>query len=246
MLKNRLKGPHSLDKPKLINLFQRKHSGDQEIVVGGFRSGKVSRLSWIDKERDVDIFDVKKDIIQTLVEAGYDRTKVFIDDKTPNYYHPGKSGRIFLNKEKDKVAAFFGEIHPNILNKINIKTEALIGFEIFIDNLKKPKKSLKDRKTTYKVSDFQKSERDFAFIIDKNFKSQELIEIISNVDRELISSVEIFDIYEGHNIPENKKSIALNITIQSLSKPLEDKDLENLNKSIITIVEKKTGAKIRS
>ena len=227
-------------------VFNGSNPGDQEIVVGGFRSGKVSRLSWIDKERDVDIFDVKKDIIQTLEEAGYDRTKVFIDDKTPNYYHPGKSGRIFLNKEKDKVAAFFGEIHPNILNKISIKTEALIGFEIFIDNLKKPKKSLKDRKTTYKVSDFQKSERDFAFIIDKNFKSQELIEIISNVDRELISSVEIFDIYEGHNIPENKKSIALNITIQSLSKPLEDKDLENLNKSIITIVEKKTGAKIRS
>ena len=51
--------------------------------------------------------------------------------KHRDYYHPGKSGRIFLNKEKDKVAAYFGEIHPNILKKIDIKTEALIGFEIF-------------------------------------------------------------------------------------------------------------------
>ena len=139
---------------------------------------KVSRSSWLEKERNTDIFDIKKDIIQTLDEAGYNKSKIFLDDQTPDYYHPGKSGRIFLNKEKDKVAAYFGEIHPNILKKIDIKTEALIGFEIFFDNLKIPNKSLKDQKSIYKVSDFQKSERDFAFIIDKDFNSQELIEII--------------------------------------------------------------------
>ena len=58
-------------------------------------SGKKSRLSWIEKERNVDVFDVKRDVIQTLVEAGYDKSKFYIDDKTPNYYHPGKSGRFF-------------------------------------------------------------------------------------------------------------------------------------------------------
>ncbi len=244
--KNLDRGIKDLSLFEIGPIFYGSNPGDQETVIGGLRSGKASRLSWIEKDRNFDVFDIKKDIIQTLVEAGYDKSKIFIDDQTPNYYHPGKSGRVFLNKEKEKVVAYFGEIHPNILNKIDIKTETLLGFEIFVDNLKKPKKSLKDQKNIYQVSDFQKSERDFAFIIDKSFKSQELIEIILNVDQELIRDVNIFDVYEGENIPTGKKSIALNVIIQSMTKTLNDKDLEKVNKLIIDTVENKTGAKIRS
>ena len=227
-------------------IFYGPNPGEQETVIGALRSGKIDRLSWIDKERDVDIFDIKKDVFKTLVEAGYDRTKFFVDDRTPNYYHPGKSGRVFLNKGKEKVAAYFGEIHPSIIKNMNIKTESLVGFEIFVDNLNEIKKSLKDQKTKYLVSDFQKSERDFAFIIDKNYDTQELINFIFNTDKDLIKDVNIFDVYEGEKIPMDKKSIALNVTIQSMNKPLNDNDLENLNKLIIDNVEKKTGAKIRS
>ena len=85
--------------------------------------------------------------------------------------------------------------------------------------MEQSKKTMRDQKNTYQVSDFQKSERDFAFIIKKDFKSQELIKIISNVDKELIQNVDIFDIYEGENIPNEMRSIALNVTIQSLKKP---------------------------
>ncbi len=227
-------------------IFNGPTPGDQETVIGGLRSGKVSRLSWIENDRYVDTYDVKKDIVQTLIEVGYEKSEIYIDDKTPSYYHPGKSGRIFLNKDKDKVVGYFGEIHPNIIKKIDIKTESLVGFEIFIDNFKKLKKSLKDKKSTFQVSDFQKSERDFAFVIDKNFDTQELIHIISETDKEIIREVNIFDVYEGEKIPNNKKSIALNVSIQSTKKPLNDDDLEKINKLIIDNVERKTGAKIRS
>jgi phenylalanyl-tRNA synthetase beta chain len=54
-----------------------------------YQAGKRSRLSWIEKERNVDVFDVKRDVVQTLIEAGYNSDKFFIDDETPNYYHPG-------------------------------------------------------------------------------------------------------------------------------------------------------------
>ena len=226
--------------------FLGSRPGEQQTVVSGLRTGKLSRQSWVEQERLVDVFDMKRDVIQSLVEAGYNKDKFYIDDETPSYYHPGKSGRIFLNKGKEKVVAFFGDIHPNILKKLDIKVEALVGFEIFLDNLKQPKKSLKNQKTQYKYSDFQKSERDFAFVLDKNFKAQELIEIIYGVDKELIKSVKVFDIYEGTNIPENKKSIALNVTIQSLEKTLTDEDLNKINQLIISAIESKTGAKIRS
>ncbi|WP_440937505.1 phenylalanine--tRNA ligase subunit beta [Candidatus Pelagibacter sp.] len=227
-------------------VFTGKNPGDQITVVCGISTGKKSRLSWIEKERDVDVFDVKRDVIQTLSEAGYNPEKFVIDDETPNYYHPGKSGRIFLNAGKEHTAAYFGELHPSIIKDIDMKINVLTGFEIFLENLKQPKKTLNDQKSKYSVSDFQKSERDFAFIIDKKVKAQDLIKIISNVDKNLIQNVKIFDLYEGDNIPNDKKSIALNVTIQSNEKTLKDKDLENLNNLIIKSVEDKTGAKIRS
>ena len=227
-------------------VFLGSQPGQQETVICGLRAGKISRLNWLEKDRLVDVFDVKQDVIKSLVEAGFNQNKLFIDDMAPSYYHPGKSGRIFLNEDKEKVVAFFGEIHPNIIKKLDIKTETLAGFEIFLDNIKETKKSLNNQKTQYKYSDFQKSERDFSFVLNKNFQVQKLIEIISNIDHDLIKSVKVFDVYEGRNIPEGQKSIALNVTIQSLEKTLNDQDLDRINQLIISTVEKKTGAKIRS
>ncbi len=227
-------------------IFSGYKPGDQQIVIAALRSGKVSRLNWLEKERTVDLFDAKRDVIQSLSEAGFDQSKLFIDDKTPDYFHPGKSGAIYLNKNEDKPVAYFGEIHPNIIKKLDIKTETLAIFEIYIDNIKKTEKKLKDQKSQYKYSDYQKSERDFAFVLDKNFKVQKLIKVISEIDKNLIKSIKVFDIYEGENIPEDKKSIALNVTIQSFEKTLTDEDLEKINKLIISTVENKTGAKLRS
>ena len=227
-------------------VFSGPKPGQQETVVCGLRAGKIYRLDWLEKIRSVDVFDVKKDVIQSLEEAGFSKKKLYIDDKTPSYYHPGKSGRIFLNKDKEKVVAFFGEIHPNIIKKIDIKTEALAGFEIFLDNIKQTKKSLNDQKTQYRYSDYQKSERDFAFVLNKNFHVQELVEIISNIDLDLIKAVKVFDVYEGENIPDGQKSIAVNVTIQSSEKTLKEEDLDRINQLIISTVEEKTGAKIRS
>ena len=246
MNKNLDRGFKDLSIFEIGPVFTGSNPGEQNTVVSGLSAGKKSRLSWIEKERNVDFFDVKRDVIQTLVEAGYNAKKFFIDSDTPNYYHPGKSGRLFLNREKDQVAAYFGEIHPYIIKNIDMKTESLVGFEIFLDNLELPKKSLKVQKTKFIFSDYQKSERDFAFTVNKDVNAQDLINAISSVDQNLISNIKVFDVYEGDNIPENQKSIAINVTIQSLEKTLNDGDLEKINNLIIKTVENKTGAKIRS
>ncbi len=72
------------------------------------------------------------------------------------------------------------------------------------------------------------------------------LSVISNIDKNLISNIKVFDVYEGDNIPENQKSVAISVTIQSLEKTLTDNDLEKTNNLIIETVENKTGAKIRS
>ena len=227
-------------------IFSGKKPGQQEIVISAIKSGMISRLNWIEKERKVDVFDAKRDVMQTLIETGLDDKNFHIKSNAPNYYHPGKSGAIYQDSKSDKPIAFFGEIHPNINQKLQIKTEALILFEIFLDKIELHKNKLKDQKNKYEYSDFQKSERDFAFIIDKNLNVQELVKIIYKIDNNLIKNVKVFDLYEGENIPSDKKSIALNVTIQSLQKSLNDKDLEKINNLIISTVESKTGAKIRS
>ena len=246
MSKNIDRGFKDLSIFEIGPVFTGSNPGEQTTVLCALSAGKKSRLSWIEKERNIDVFDMKKDVIQTLVEAGYSDKKFFIDSETPNYYHPGKSGRLFLSKEKDQVAAYFGEIHPKILKKTDIKTDTLLGFEIFLDNLKLPKKTLNDRKSKFTISDYQKSERDFAFVVNKNVNAQDLINAISSLDQNLISNVKVFDVYEGENIPGSQKSIAISVTIQSTEKTLNDNDLENINNSIIKTVENKTGAKIRS
>ena len=246
MNKNLDRGFKDLSIYEIGPTFTGSKPGEQNLVICGLSSGKKSRLSWIEKERNVDVFDVKKDVVQTLIEAGYKSEEFFIDNKTPNYYHPGKSGRLFLKKDADLVAAYFGEIHPNITKKIDMKTESLVGFEIFLDNLKLPAKTLNDQKNKFNVSDYQKSERDFAFIINKDVNAQDLINAIASVDKNLISNIKVFDVYEGDNIPENQKSIAISVTIQSIEKTLNDNELESINKLIIETVENKTGAKIRS
>ena len=227
-------------------IFVGNQPGEQLTIIGAIKSGKISRLNWNEKDRIVDVFDAKKDVIQTLIEAGFDKKSYFIRDKSPSYYHPGKSGSVYLNKDDIEPVAYFGEIHPNIIKKLDIKTEALVSFEIFLDRLKDNKIKIKDKKPNFEYSDYQKSERDFAFVVDKNFKAQDLIEIISSIDKDLIKTVKIFDIYEGENIPDDKKSIALNVTIQSSEKTLDENDLEKINNLIILTVETKSGAKIRS
>ena len=109
-----------------------------------------------------------------------------------------------------------------------------------------PKKTLNDQKTKFTVSDYQKSERDFAFIMNKDLNAKDLINAISSVDKSLIKNIKVFDVYEGDNIPKDQKSVAISVTIQSSEKTLNDNDLEKINKLIIETVENKTGAKIRS
>ncbi len=120
------------------------------------------------------------------------------------------------------------------------------GFEIYLDNIAEPKRKQKDLKGSYAVSKFQSVDRDFAFIVDKNVKAGELMTIIKNCDHQLISRIDIFDVYEGSNIGENKKSIAISIKLQSMEKTLDEQSIEEVSQKIISSVQSKTGGTLRS
>ena len=231
---------------KLAQHFFGRNPGEQQIVVGALKSGKVSRKSWIEKERNVDVFDIKSDVIQTLIELGISEQNLFVSDNTKQPYHPGRSGSINLKSEKGPLLAYFGELHPAITKKLDFKETNIYGFEIFLKNIKEPNKKVRLSKKSFQASDFQKSERDFAFVIDKIFKIGLLEKIIKEIDETLIQEVRTFDVYEGENIPKDKKSVAINITLQAVDRTLSEKDLDQISKKIIEVVKQKTGATIRS
>ena len=228
-------------------IFEGKNPGDQIINVCAISSGYASNPNWNEKGRYIDLFDVKKDLLHTLYELGTEKNQIVIETTNlPNYYHPGKSGNISFINNKNNYFASFGELHPNIINQLDIKTNSLIGFEINLDKYVKLKQNNKKYKANYEISEYQKSERDFAFIIDKNIQAQEVINLIKNVDTHLVKDISVFDLYEGENIPNDKKSLAFKVVIQSNEKALTESDINAVSNKIVKIVEDKTGSKLRS
>ena len=244
--KNQDRGYEDLSLFEIGPTFFGKNPGEQQIVIGGLKSGKVNRKSWLDKERSIDVFDIKSDTIKTLIELGIEEKNLFVSDNTKHSYHPGRSGSVNLKSEKGPHLAYFGEIHPKIIKHLDFKDKNVFGFEIFLKNVSEPNKKIRQNKKSFKASDYQKSERDFAFVIDKIFKIGLLEKIIREIDENLIQKVSIFDIYEGENIPKDKKSVAINVILQSTDKTLTENDLDKISKKIIQSVGEKTGATIRS
>ena len=244
--KNQDRGYEDLSLFEIGPTFFGKNPGEQQIVVGALRSGKINRKSWIDKERNVDVFDIKSDVVKTLIELGVPEHNLFVSDNTKECYHPGRSGSVTFKSEKGPHLAYFGEIHPAIIKKMDFKEQNIFGLEIFLKNIPEPNKKARETKKSFQASDFQKSERDFAFVIDKIFKIGLLEKIIREIDSSIIQNVTTFDIYEGENIPKDKKSVAINVTLQAEDKTLNEEDLDQISRKIIEVVKEKTGATIRS
>jgi len=227
-------------------VFNGKEPGKQSTMIGAIKTGKYSRKNWIEKERNFDVFDIKNDVLRTLNEIGIDSSKVVVSNKTKKWYHPGRSGLLSLGGANGPELAYFGEIHPSIIKKIDLKVDSVLGFEIFLDNIPESKRKIRETKPQFIISDYQKVTRDFAFVIEEKYSSGQIINLVQNIDKELIRNVRIFDIYQGDNIEKEKKSIAFNVTFEPIDKTLSEKDIEEISNKIIFEVQSITGAKIRS
>ena len=118
--------------------------------------------------------------------------------------------------------------------------------KLFLDKIPQPDDKLRILKDNFKTSEFQKSERDFAFVIDKDYQVGTLENIITGIDPLIIKSVSIFDVFEGGNLPKEKKSVAISVSIQSDNKTLSENDLNLISEKIIKKVQQVTGGNIRS
>jgi phenylalanyl-tRNA synthetase beta chain len=165
-----------------------------------------------------------------------------ISTDAPGWYHPGRSGSLRLGPT---VLAYFGELHPRVAQALGAK-ETVTVFEVHLDLVPMPRAKAGKARPLLKLSPFQPVTRDFAFVVDKTLAAETLLKAARGADRKLISDVRLFDVYEGTGLPEGKKSLAIEVTLQPTDATLTEAALEGFAKRLIEQVTKATGGTLRS
>ena len=138
--------------------------------------------------------------------------------------------------------AHFGELHPSILQEAGFDSPVVV-FEVFLDRIPEPKRR---KKSAPDLSPFQPVRRDFAFLAAHDVPVEAILRAAKGAERNLITGVSLFDIYEGDKLPEGQKSVGIEIVIQPKDASLTDAQLEAVSEKVIAAVAKATGASLRS
>jgi len=223
--------------------FQSPKPDGQSYMAAGIRAGSHADRHWADSNaaRDVDLYDAKADAIAALEACGAPGDKAQVSRDAPEYFHPGRSGALRLGKN---VLAYFGELHPMVLDKMDVKGP-VVGFEIFLDNIPEPKKKGGTEKSYLTLEPLQPLTRDFAFLIDEGVAAEDILRAAKAADKNLVADAAIFDVYQGKGVEDGKKSVALSITIQPKGETLKDKNIEAISDKVIELVLEKTGGVLR-
>lgn len=221
--------------------FDGPEPGQQRAVAAGLRAGRAVVRHWSEKARAVDLFDAKADALAVLAAAGANPDSFQVVAEAPSWYHPGRSGALKLG---NKPIAFFGEVHPGVLTQMGVKGP-VVAFEVFLEALPPQKAKATKAKPLVKLSQFQPLERDFAFVLDAKVAADAVARAARNADKALVTDVAVFDLYEGPNVGEGKKSIAISVTLQPTEKTLTDEEIEAVGKKIVDAVVKATGGVLR-
>jgi phenylalanyl-tRNA synthetase beta chain len=219
--------------------FQSGMPEAQTTNAAGIITGAGMR-DWTKSGHAANLFDAKAAMIAALEAAMGGPMTAPVTAGAPAWFHPGRSGTIALGP---KQLAWFGELHPRILAAFDLKIP-VAGFEINLDAIPEPK--AKKTSTAFVPSPFQAIERDFAFVVDAKVPAGEIVKAAKMADRALIESVAVFDVYEGKNLGEGKKSIAIAVRVQPKDKTLTEAEIEALAGKIVAAVTKATAATLRS
>ncbi|WFR95428.1 phenylalanine--tRNA ligase subunit beta [Rhizobium tumorigenes] len=222
----------------------------QRRVAGGIRRGTATLSGagriWSNATKGggkaVDVFDAKADALAVIEACGLPMGNIQIEHGGPDWYHPGRSGTIKMGPKV--VLGYFGEFHPKTLEALDV-SGALCGFEVFLDVMPEPKRKPTRTKPALELSPLQVVKRDFAFVVDKTVEAGAIIRAASGADRKLVTSVNIFDVFEGASLGEGKKSVAIEVQIQPAERTLTDQDFDALTQKIVANVTKTTGGVLR-
>lgn len=196
------------------------------LMTGNFYLG-------MNHTKAVDFYIIKGITEELLDYLGYqNRYSFVINDTIPDTFHPGQSAAISVNND---VVGFIGRVHPSKIK------EAVYVMEINLDKLLDKKVG----KMKYKeVSKYPSVKKDLAVVVDKNVTAGEIASLIKKAGGSLLLGSEVFDVYTGAGMEENKKSIAYSLEFGANDRTLTDEEINQILDKIIANLEKQ-GAYLR-
>ncbi|MDP0560060.1 MAG: phenylalanine--tRNA ligase subunit beta, partial [Candidatus Thioglobus sp.] len=205
---------------------------DQVQKIAGIICGNRHDSQWAEGEREVDFFDAKSDVQALLFHS-----KNIYTFETAE--HPalqlGQAAKIIKG---NKIIGWVGALSPKIQKSLSMPNSFL--FEVNQKDIEQGEISCYEP-----FSSFQASQRDIAIVVSKDIAADQLINSIRSLKQDDLVDVNLFDVYEGEHIDEGSKSVALNLTYQSIEVTLTDEQLAEKVSKIVAHLESKFSAKLR-
>lgn len=233
--------------PSMIDALSKNYARGN-VNVGGFEIGNTffpteeelpsERLKLAMGFYDLgDFYYLKESIEKSLWYLGINNLEV--RRRETSFLHPGRSAEFILN---GKSLGVFGEVHPKVLENYGLKKRAYVAeldFNLIVENTI-------DNYTYKALPKYPTMKRDFAFVMDRDVDSVELEKISKKYGKELLESFKVFDIYEGKNIEDGKKSVAFSLVFRAADRTLEESEVTEICEKIVAEIESEIEAKLRS
>lgn len=208
----------------------------EDIHLGITLAGSKEKNLWNSGKEAYDFYDMKAYVEAILKIMGISRYT--LERSQNRNFHPGRSADLRIGQD---VIGVFGEVHPDVAENLEIKRERVYLADL---NISKMKKYRKVKKGYEKVSKYPAVLRDLAIVLDKGVLVGEMIQSLEK-KYPLIEKVDIFDVYYGANLGENKKSVAISIVLRDKTRTLVDKEIEENIQSILHFIKEKYQGDIR-
>lgn len=218
-----------------IGRIYRPGDGQRERdALGGLVAGPLWEEQWGVPDRDADFFDVKADIEALLGPALTARCRFEAADEPA--LHPGQSARIDLDGVP---AGWLGVLHPRLQQGLELDGAPIL-FEFLLEPL------LQVGLPAYRpVSRFPSIRRDLALVVDEALPARELLASVREAAGEDLQDAFIFDVYRGKGVDSGRKSVALGLILQGLSRTLTDSEVETATRAILDHLDRRHGATLR-
>ena len=210
----------------------------QDQHLGLWITGKRVENSWAHPNEDASFYELKAYVENILVRLGLSPQAVTLAKGENNIFEDS----ISIVTKAGKIIAELGIVAYKLTKNMGITNEVFFA-DIYWDNLLK---AVKKHVVEYKeISKYPAVSRDLALLVDKTVEFEQIKEIAYSTEKKLLKAVELFDVYEGKNLPEGKKSYAVNFILQDEQKTLNDKQIDSIMKKLIDNLTKRLNAELR-
>tara|TARA_B100000700_G_scaffold124185_3_gene139112 strand:- start:1780 stop:4212 length:2433 start_codon:yes stop_codon:yes gene_type:complete len=215
----------------IVGTFKDSPLAEQEYIVGAVSAQTLDRFG-LPTNKAVDFFDVKG-----ALEAIF--TSIKVNPSFTSSNHIGLTTPTTDILVNDDTIGVLGTVNRSVLDQFDIAGDVIL-FELQIDAITNALSGINHFKA---FSKFPAVVNDLAVIVDENISHNSLIEVFQ--ESALVHNVQLFDIYRGDQIDDNKKSLAYKITYQSFDKTLTNEEVTQEQNKIIKQLNKNYGATIR-